>query len=136
MQTSIAEAAKEVSAERAKLDQLKATIAEKVNSPLNADNRKVIVFTAFADTAQYLYGHLAQWAKQDMNIDSALVTGGGTTKTTVTGIGSELNSILTAFSPVSKERDKIDPNATAEIDLLIATDCIGRSEPSGLRHAD
>ena len=133
--TSIAEAAKEVSAERdAKLDQLKETIAEKVNNPLNADNRKVIVFTAFADTAQYLYGHLAQWAKQDMNIDSALVTGGGTNKTTVTGIGSELNSILTAFSPVSKERDKIDPNATAEIDLLIATDCI--SEGQNLQDCD
>lgn len=133
--TSIAEAAKEVSAERdAKLDQLKATIAEKVNNPLNADNRKVIIFTAFADTAQYLYSHLAQWAKQDMNIDSALVTGGGTNKTTVTGIGSELNSILTAFSPVSKERDKIDPNATAEIDLLIATDCI--SEGQNLQDCD
>ncbi len=133
--TSIAEAAKEVSAERdAKLNQLQATIAEKVNNPLNAENRKVIVFTAFADTAQYLYSHLAQWAKQDMNIDSALVTGGGTNKTTVTGIGSELNSILTAFSPVSKEREKIDPNATAEIDLLIATDCI--SEGQNLQDCD
>ena len=133
--TSIAQAAKEVSAERdAKLNQLKATIAEKIKNPLNADNRKVIVFTAFADTAQYLYGHLAQWAKQDMNIDSALVTGGGTNKTTVTGISSELNSILTAFSPASKERDKIDPNATAEIDLLIATDCI--SEGQNLQDCD
>ena len=123
--TRIAQAAKEVSAERdAKLGQLKATIAEKVNNPLNADNRKAIVFTAFADTARYLYSHLAEWAKQDMNLDSALVTGGGTNRTTVTGIGAELNSILTAFSPVSKERDKIDPNASAEIDLLIATDCI------------
>lgn len=133
--TSIAEAAREVSAERdAKLDQLKATIADKINKPLNDNNRKVIVFTAFADTAQYLYGHLAQWAKQAMNLDSALVTGGGTNKTTVTGIGSELNNILTAFSPVSKERDKIDPNATAEIDLLIATDCI--SEGQNLQDCD
>ncbi|MEQ8693049.1 MAG: helicase-related protein, partial [Pseudomonadales bacterium] len=133
--TSIAEAAKDVSAERdAKLDQLKATIAEKINTPLNDGNRKVIVFTAFADTAQYLYGHLAQWAKQEMNIDSALVTGGGTNKTTVTGIGSELNGILTAFSPISKERGKIDPNATAEIDLLIATDCI--SEGQNLQDCD
>ncbi len=133
--TSIAETAKEVSAERdAKLYQLKATITEKINTPHNDGNRKVIVFTAFADTAQYLYGHLAQWAKQEMNIDSALVTGGGTNKTTVTGIRSELNSILTAFSPVSKERDKIDPNATAEIDLLIATDCI--SEGQNLQDCD
>ncbi len=133
--TSIAEAAREVSAERdAKLDQLKATIADKINNPLNDNNRKVIVFTAFTDTAQYLFGHLAQWAKQAMNLDSALVTGGGTNKTTVTGIGSELNSILTAFSPVSKERDKIDTNATAEIDLLIATDCI--SEGQNLQDCD
>ncbi|MCO6413226.1 MAG: DEAD/DEAH box helicase family protein [Thiogranum sp.] len=133
--TSIADAAKEVSADRdAKLGHLKTTIADKVNNPLNANNKKVIVFTAFADTAQYLYGHLAPWAKQELNIDSALVTGGGTNKTTVTGFGSELTSILTAFSPASKERDKIDPNATAELDLLIATDCI--SEGQNLQDCD
>ena len=133
--TSIADAAKRVTVDRdAKLDQLKTTITDKINSPLNTDNKKVIVFTAFADTAQYLYGHLAQWAKRELNIDCALVTGGGTNKTTVTGISSDLNSILTAFSPVSKERDKIDPNATVEIDLLIATDCI--SEGQNLQDCD
>ena len=133
--TVIADAAKSVSAERdAKLDRLKTTIADKVNNPFNANNRKVIVFTAFVDTAQYLYGHLAQWAKRELNIDSALVTGGGTNKTTVTEIGSELNGILTAFSPVSKERNKINPNATAEIELLIATDCI--SEGQNLQDCD
>ncbi|MCG7983369.1 MAG: SNF2-related protein [Candidatus Thiodiazotropha lotti] len=132
---SIADAAKKITADRdAKLDQLKQTIAEKVNAPLNPGNKKVIVFTAFADTAQYLYGQLAQWAKNELGVDSALVTGGGTNKTTVTGIGSELNGILTAFSPVSKEREKIDPNATAEIDLLIATDCI--SEGQNLQDCD
>ena len=133
--TKIADAAKEISAERdSKLVQLKTTIADKVNSPLNAKNKKILVFTAFADTAQYLYSHLAQWANQELNIDSALVTGGGTNKTTVTGIGSELNNILTAFSPRSKERDKIDPNAIVEIDLLIATDCI--SEGQNLQDCD
>jgi len=133
--TSIADAAKDVAAERdAKLEQLKQAITNKVNNPLNADNKKVIVFTAFADTAQYLYNHLARWAMQEFSINSALVTGGGATKTTVAGIGSELNSILTAFSPISKERDKIDPNATAEIDLLIATDCI--SEGQNLQDCD
>ena len=132
---SIADAAKKITADRdAKLDQLKQTIEEKVNTPLNPDNKKVIVFTAFADTAQYLYGQLAQWAKKELGVDSALVTGGGTNKTTVTGVGSELNGILTAFSPVSKEREKIDPNATAEIDLLIATDCI--SEGQNLQDCD
>ena len=133
--TSIAEAAKDVSAERdAKLDKLKSTITAKINKPLNDENKKLIVFTAFADTAQYLYGHLAQWAKHELGIESALVTGGGTNKTTVTGLGSELNSILTTFSPVSKERDKIDSTATTEIDLLIATDCI--SEGQNLQDCD
>ena len=131
----ISDAAKGISADRdAKLHKLKTTIADKVNNPLNANNKKVIVFTAFADTAKYLYGQLAQWAKQELYIDSALVTGGGTNKTTMTGIGSELNSILTACSPLSKERGKIDPNATAEIDLLIATDCI--SEGQNLQDCD
>jgi SNF2 family DNA or RNA helicase len=132
---SIVEEAKKVSAERdAKLDILKKTISRKVANPLNQDNKKVIVFTAFADTAQYLYGQLAQWAQSELGIESALVTGGGTNKTTLSGVGSELNNILTAFSPISKERDKIDPEATAEIDLLIATDCI--SEGQNLQDCD
>ena len=133
--SSIAEAAKAVSVERdAKLDMLKQTITDKVSNPLNENNRKVIVFTAFADTAEYLYNHLSAWAKQSINIDSAIVTGSGTNKTTITGIGSELNGILTAFSPISKEREKIDPGALAEIDLLIATDCI--SEGQNLQDCD
>ncbi len=132
---SIAEAAEKVTADRdAKLELLKNTISQKISNPLNPDNKKVIVFTAFADTAQYLYTQLAQWAQTEMGIASALVTGGGTNKTTLSGIGSELNNILTAFSPVSKERDKIDPDARAEIDLLIATDCI--SEGQNLQDCD
>ncbi|WP_313584348.1 helicase-related protein [Acinetobacter variabilis] len=133
--TSIAETAKNVSATRdAKLELLKKTIRNKIQNPLNLGNRKAIVFTAFADTAQYLYGNLAQWAQEELDIHSALVTGGGTNKTTITGFGSDLNSILTAFSPVSKERHKIDPEATTELDLLIATDCI--SEGQNLQDCD
>lgn len=133
--TSIAETAKNVTAERdAKLALLKQTIAAKVNSPLNPGNKKIIVFTAFADTAQYLYAHLAQWVKSELGIHSALVTGGGTNKTTLTGLGTDLNNILTAFSPVSKERAKIDAEATSELDLLIATDCI--SEGQNLQDCD
>lgn len=94
----------------------------------------MIVFTAFADTAQYLYVHLAQWAHSELGIHSALVTGGGTNKTTMMGLGSDLNNILTAFSPVSKERGKVDPTATTELDLLIATDCI--SEGQNLQDCD
>ena len=133
--THIAHAAARVSAERdAKLHQLKNTITQKVKNPFNENNRKVIVFTAFADTAQYLYTHLAQWAKKELNIESALITGGSMNKTAVTGIRSELSSILTAFSPISKERDKIEPNTAVEIDLLIATDCI--SEGQNLQDCD
>lgn len=131
----IAQSAKQVTAERdAKLKLLKQAISNKINSPLNAGNKKVIVFTAFADTAQYLYANLASWVEDELGIKSALVTGGGTNKTTLTGLGSDLNNILTAFSPISKERDKVDPDATTEIDLLIATDCI--SEGQNLQDCD
>ncbi|XKH60743.1 DEAD/DEAH box helicase family protein [Halomonas sediminis] len=133
--TSIAETAQRVTAQRdAKLALLKQAIANKFENPLNPGNRKVVVFTAFADTAQYLYANLAQWAQNELGIHSALVTGGGTNKTTITGLGSDLNNILTAFSPISKERQKVDPTATTELDLLIATDCI--SEGQNLQDCD
>ncbi len=133
--TSIAETAQRVTAQRdAKLALLKQAIANKIENPLNPGNRKVVVFTAFADTAQYLYANLAAWAQSELGIHCALVTGGGTNKTTITGLGSDLNNILTAFSPISKERQKIDPTATTELDLLIATDCI--SEGQNLQDSD
>ena len=133
--SSIVEAAKGVTAQRdAKLELLKQTIAAKVRNPLNPDNKKVIVFTAFADTAQYLYSHIAQWASLELGIYSALITGGGANKTTLSGLGTDLNNILTTFSPVSKERSKLDPDATTQLDLLIATDCI--SEGQNLQDCD
>lgn len=133
--TSIAETAKKVGAPRdAKLELLKEAIKNKVKNQLNAGNNKVIVFTAFANTAQYLYENLAQWAQQELGLHSALVTGGGTNKTNLAGLDSDLNNILTAFSPLSKERSKVDPAATTELDLLIATDCI--SEGQNLQDCD
>lgn len=133
--SSIVEAAKGVTAQRdAKLELLKQTIASKVRNPLNPNNKKVIVFTAFADTAQYLYSHIAQWASLELGIHSALITGGGANKTTLSGLGIDLNNILTTFSPVSKERHKLDPDATTQLDLLIATDCI--SEGQNLQDCD
>lgn len=132
---SIIDDAKKVTAARdAKLELLKQEIKSKVHAPLNPDNKKVIIFTAFADTAQYLYAHLVEWAKEELGIHSALITGGGTNKTTLAGVGSDLNNLLTAFSPVSKERDKVAPDAVGEIDLLIATDCI--SEGQNLQDCD
>lgn len=118
----------------AKLQELKAVIEAKVRQPINGDNKKVVIFTAFADTANYLFGQIAPWAQTELGLHSALVTGTGTNKTTLKGVGSDLGSLLTNFSPISKERDKVFPEATAEIDLLIATDCI--SEGQNLQDCD
>ena len=118
----------------AKLQLLKDIISHKCQNPVNPDNKKLIIFTAFADTANYLYANLADWAQSELNLHSALVTGTGTNKTTLSAINKDLNSILTTFSPVSKERHKIDATATHEIDLLIATDCI--SEGQNLQDCD
>ena len=127
-------AAHQVGAARdAKLATLKDVIAQKVRQPLNPDNRKVIVFTAFADTAKYLYEELAGWAKSELGLHSALVTGAGRNQTTLPDLRKDLASILTAFSPRSKERPE-DLAAEGDLDLLIATDCI--SEGQNLQDCD
>jgi len=117
-----------------KLARLKDVIAEKIRQPVNPGNRKVIIFTAFADTANYLYREIAPWAAQQHRLHSALVTGTGTNQSTLRGISKDLNSILTHFSPISKEREKVYPDATDEIDILIATDCT--SEGQNLQDCD
>ncbi|MDR4516158.1 MAG: SNF2-related protein [Nitrosomonas sp.] len=133
--TTLLHEARMIEAERdAKLHRLKEIIAHKCQNPVNLGNKKVIVFTAFADTALYLYEHLAEWARATHSIHAALVTGTGTNKTTLKDLNKDLNSILTTFSPVAKERHKIDEKATHEIDLLIATDCI--SEGQNLQDCD
>lgn len=127
-------AAREITAERdAKLAELRAVIANKVRHPINGENRKVIVFTAFADTAHYLYENLAPWAKADLDLDSALVTGTGSNQTTLPKLRRDLASILTAFAPRSKERPE-DMAGEGDLDLLIATDCI--SEGQNLQDCD
>ncbi len=118
-----------------KLRKLKEIIAEKSEHHLNPNNRKVIVFTAFADTAKYLYKNIAGWAQETLDLYSALVTGGsGGNQTTMPGLREDLASIITSFSPVSKERKKIDESLTEEIDILIATDCL--SEGQNLQDCD
>lgn len=128
------EARKIDAARDAKLHHLRAMIAEKCRNPINDGNRKIIVFTAFTDTANYLYEHIAGWAKDTLGIHAAQITGSGTNKTNLPGMSSNFDSLLVAFSPVSKERRKIDEDATDEIDLLIATDCI--SEGQNLQDCD
>jgi len=117
----------------AKLAALRDVLAEKCAAPINEGNRKVIVFTHFADTAKYLYEHLGPWAKETLGVESALVTGAGGNQVTADGIRRDLASILTAFSPRSKERPE-DLAGEGEIDFLIATDCI--SEGQNLQDCD
>jgi len=117
-----------------KLKILKENIQQKIENPINADNKKVIVFTAFSDTAEYLYKNIHQWAKDRFGVESCLITGSGTNKTTLSTKNRDLNSLLTHFSPISKSREKTDPEATKEIDILIATDCI--SEGQNLQDCD
>ena len=98
-------AARQVGAARdAKLAALREVILHKCQRSINPGNRKIIVFTAFADTATYLYEQLAVWAKETLGIEAALVTGTGRNQTTLPGLRKDLASILTAFSPLSKER--------------------------------
>ena len=126
-------AAEQVSAARDdKLLRLRDLIADKCKHPINAGNRKVIIFTAFADTATYLYEQLSGWAKSELGIESALVTGSGRNQSTLS-LRRDLGSILTAFSPRSKERPE-DLAHEGELDLLIATDCI--SEGQNLQDCD
>ena len=116
----------------AKLKDLKQLIADKVKQPLNPYNKKVIVFTAFADTANYLYDCLKDWVLNDLKINIALVAG-SQSKTTFGK--AEYSNILTNFSPLSKNRSKItNMKQEGEIDILIATDCI--SEGQNLQDCD
>ena len=114
-----------------KLVELQELIKQKVENPLNKENKKIIIFTAFADTAKYLYNNISTYILDELGLYSALVTGSDNPKTNLKGVKTEFNNILTNFSPRSKERrDKDKP----EIDILIATDCI--SEGQNLQDCD
>ena len=116
----------------AKLKDLKKLIQDKIDKPLNYGNKKVIVFTAFADTAYYLFNELKIWAQNDLKLNIALVVG-SESKTTFGK--SEYSNILTNFSPIAKNRNKMKSMPQeGGIDLLIATDCI--SEGQNLQDCD
>ena len=127
-------AARQVGAARdAKLKALREVIERKCRAPLNPDNRKFLVFTAFADTAQHLYQELSGWAQRELGLHAALVTGTGHNQTTLPNLRKDFVSIITAFSPRSKERPE-DLASDGEVDLLIATDCV--SEGQNLQDCD
>jgi SNF2 family DNA or RNA helicase len=116
-----------------KLQQLLQLLDEKIKNPFNAGNKKAIVFTAFADTAEYLYRNLQGQLLGSYQLHSALITG-QVRKTNSKQIPTELNTLLTCFSPISKEKELVYPNIKDSIDLLIATDCI--SEGQNLQDCD
>jgi hypothetical protein len=115
-----------------KLLELKRRILAKIASPLNPGNHKVLVFSAFADSADYLYRELMPKLR-DEGMQLGLVTGKDTPRTTL-GKGFSFQQILTLFSPRSKSRDLIMPQERREIDVLIGTDCI--SEGQNLQDCD
>lgn len=117
----------------AKLKDLKELILEKIKKPLNKGNKKVVVFSAFADTVKYLYTELSPWLLEK-KLYSAQVTGGDTNKTNMPNCKSGLSSILINFSPLSKKRIAVYPDEKNQIDILFCTDCI--SEGQNLQDCD
>ena len=116
-----------------KLIELINTIRNKIDNPINENNKKVIIFSAFADTANYLYENINKVIKLEYNLDTALITGTGTNKCTL-DISKDYNNLLMYFSPISKNRDILTEWTDKEIDVLIATDCI--SEGQNLQDCD
>ena len=117
-----------------KLQTLFRLLDDKMAHPINPGNKKVIIFTAFSDTAGYLYEHVSEYMKNRYDLDTAVITGAIDGKTTAKGLKPTLNNVLTCFSPVSKDKAVLLPNNPTEIDVLIATDCI--SEGQNLQDCD
>ena len=120
-------------ADDAKLQHLRTQIHSKLASPINPGNRKVLIFTAYADTADYLYQQLAPALRKSHQIHTGRVTGSSAPASTV-GPGHDFQTLLTLFSPRSKEKAAVLPHIDAEIDVLIGTDCI--SEGQNLQDCD
>jgi len=117
-----------------KLQTLLKLISEKVENPINLGNKKVLIFSAFSDTAEYLYENISLFAMQKYGLHSAMISGTVEGRTTLKGLKPTFNNILTCFSPVSKDRDVLMPGSAKDIDILIATDCI--SEGQNLQDCD
>ena len=118
-----------------KLQMLIADIRNKFANPINGDNKKIIVFTAFSDTAQYLYENIAPLIKERTGLNTALVSGDVEARSTLKlRERMDFNKVLTLFSPISKEKASLYPKLNEEIDVLIATDCI--SEGQNLQDCD
>ena len=117
-----------------KLQTLFDLICKKIEHSLNPGNRKIIIFTAFSDTADYLYANVSKFAKEKFGLETAEITGTVDGKTTIPKLRADLNTVLTCFSPVSKGKSALMPGSKNELDILIATDCI--SEGQNLQDCD
>ena len=117
-----------------KLQELYRVIDDKISHPINEGNKKIIIFTAFADTAGYLYDNVSKYVKSKYGLNSAMVSGSVDGRTTCPKLRGDLNTVLTCFSPISKDRDLFAGIPKADIDILIATDCI--SEGQNLQDCD
>ena len=117
-----------------KLHELFKLIDNKIQHPLNAGNKKIIIFTAFADTAQYLYEHVSAYAKEKFGLNTAMITGTVDGRSTIPKLRCDFNTVLTCFAPLAKDKALLFPEDTNEIDILIATDCI--SEGQNLQDCD
>lgn len=117
-----------------KLQELFRALSNKIEHPINGNNRKVIIFTAFSDTAEYLYENVSRYVLQKYRLNTAMVTGSVDGRSTVPRLHCDMNTVLTCFSPISKDKELLMPGDTTEIDVLIATDCI--SEGQNLQDCD
>jgi len=117
-----------------KLQTLLDLIQNKVTNPINDGNRRILIFSAFSDTVEYLYEHVSRFVKSRFGLDTAMVTGGVEGKSTIKGRRASMNEILTLFSPLSKDKALLMPDNNSDISVLIATDCI--SEGQNLQDCD
>ncbi len=117
-----------------KLQELFRVINNKITHPINGGNKKLIIFTAFADTADYLYDNVSRYVKEHFGLNTAMISGSVEGRTTCPKLHADLNTVLTCFSPISKGRDLFDSIPKVDIDILIATDCI--SEGQNLQDCD
>lgn len=117
-----------------KLQELIRMVREKIESPFNPGNRKALIFTAFSDTALYLYENVSRYVLNAFGLHTAVITGDVDGRTTIPRFPADMNSVLTCFSPISKDKQVLMPNRKEEIDVLVATDCI--SEGQNLQDCD
>jgi len=117
-----------------KLQTLLRLVSDKIERPINSGNKKILIFSAFSDTAEYLYDAVSAFVKKRFGLDTAMVTGSVDGKTTIPKFKATLNNVLTCFSPIAKDKHLLMPDNLAEISVLIGTDCI--SEGQNLQDCD